>query len=426
MRMFGGMPRRQKSDNTKFYTVLEVDSSAGQAEIKKAYRKQALKYHPDKAKDVDRAEAERKFKDISYAYEVLSDPEKKQLYDEYGEDALKEGGGGPGGGMHDPFDIFSQFFGGGGGRGGGRRGPRKGEDVVHPLKVSLEEMYNGTEKKLALTKQVLCKTCSGTGSKSGQPVTCKGCGGAGARMQMRQIGPGMIQQMQVQCPDCGGSGKGIKEADRCGSCRGKQVGQERKVLEVFVEKGMGHGSKIVFRGDADEAPDTVPGDIVFVLQQKEHDRFKRKDEHLIMTKTLSLADALTGYAFTVEHLDKRTLLLRGEEGEIIKPGEVKCITGEGMPIQGRPFDKGNLYVKFDIVFPVSGSLPQSAVSVLKQILPNKTQHMEDDEAEECHLRTVDLEAELRNSGRRGNGPSATQEDSDGDDGGRQHVQCAQQ
>ena len=155
------------------------------------------------------------FKEVTAAYEVLSDPEKRQVYDEYGEEALKDGGMGGGGGGGSPFDIFEAMFGGnpfgpggGGGRGGSGRGSRqrKGEDVVHGLKLSLEELYNGTTKKLSLAKNVICPKCSGKGSKSGAESRCGTCSGSGARVVVRQIAPGMVQQMQAVCPDCRGAG----------------------------------------------------------------------------------------------------------------------------------------------------------------------------------------------------------------------------
>jgi len=150
--MFGRAPK--KSNNTKYYEVLGVPKSASQDELKKAYRKAAMKNHPDKGGDPE------KFKELAQAFEVLSEPEKREIYDQYGEDALKEGMGGGGASGHSPFDIFEQFFGGGGSFGGGSsRGYRqkRGEDVVHSLKVSLEELYNGTTKKLSLSKNVLCQ-----------------------------------------------------------------------------------------------------------------------------------------------------------------------------------------------------------------------------------------------------------------------------
>ncbi|WOK99490.1 DnaJ protein [Canna indica] len=147
--MFGRAPK--KSDNTRYYEILGVPKTASQDDLKKAYRKAAIKNHPDKGGDPE------KFKELAQAYEVLSDPEKREIYDQYGEDALKEGMGGGGG--HNPFDIFESFFGGGGSSRGRRQ--RRGEDVVHPLKVSLEDLYNGTSKKLSLSRNVICQKCKG-------------------------------------------------------------------------------------------------------------------------------------------------------------------------------------------------------------------------------------------------------------------------
>lgn len=416
--MFGMRPPK-KSDSTKFYTLLGVDKNAGESEIKKAYRKLAMKNHPDKGGDPE------KFKEITAAYEVLSNPEKRQIYDEYGEDALKEGMGGGGGGGN-PFDIFESFFGGGdpfGGGGGRRSRVRRGEDVVHALKVSLEDMYNGTQKKLSLSKNVLCPGCNGTGSKSGALATCQGCNGQGVKVQIRQIGPGMIQQMQSQCSDCNGTGRGISEKDRCGQCKGNRVVQERKVLEVFVEKGMTHGQKITFKGEADQSPGVEPGDIVFVLQQKENKMFIRKGSNLIMEKEISLIEALTGFSLIIKHLDGRTLSLKSEPGEVVKPGDVKAVNDEGMPIHRSPFEKGRLFVRFKIQFPESGSIDASKVSSLEDVLGAKPKEEMDVDAEECILHSVDLEEELKRSenSRRG---GAMDEDDEEEGGPR--VACAQQ
>uniref|UniRef100_A0A7S3BC33 Uncharacterized protein n=1 Tax=Prasinoderma singulare TaxID=676789 RepID=A0A7S3BC33_9VIRI len=422
------MPRPRKSDSTKFYKLLGVEQSASAAEIKKAYRKSAMKNHPDKGGDSE------VFKEITAAYEVLSNPEKKQIYDEYGEDALKEGmGGGPGGG--NPFDIFEAMFGGGmGGMGGSSRGrrQRRGEDVVHQLKMSLEDLYNGVTKKLSLSKNLLCPKCDGTGSKSGRSTTCQACGGQGFRMQVRQIGPGMIQQVQVPCSACRGTGECISAGDRCDHCKGNKVVQQRKILEVFVEKGMRHGQKIVFQGEADEAPDTLPGDIVFVVQQKEHKTFTRKGSDLVVEKEVSLVEALTGYTGTLTHLDKRVLAIKTQPGEVIRPNEVKKINDEGMPTHGRPFDKGALYVKFKVVFPEDGAISEKEAKALQAVLggPGKSP-MDLDDAEECHLRSVDFEAEMRQSAARSRqygGDDSDDEDPrrGGGGAGGPGVQCAQQ
>ncbi len=245
--MFGRAPK--KSDNTKYYDILGVSKNASQEDLKKAYRKAAIKNHPDKGGDPE------KFKELAQAYEVLSDPEKRDIYDQYGEDALKEGmGGGPGG--HDPFDIFQSFFGGnpfgGGGSSRGRR-QRRGEDVIHPLKISLEDLYNGTSKKLSLSRNVICSKCKGKGSKSGASMKCSGCQGSGMKVSIRHLGPSMIQQMQHPCNECKGTGETINDKDRCPQCKGEKVVQEKKVLEVIVEKGMQNGQRITFPGEADEA-----------------------------------------------------------------------------------------------------------------------------------------------------------------------------
>jgi DnaJ family protein A protein 2 len=140
-----------------------------------------------------------------------------------------------------------------GGSSRGNRRQRRGEDVVHPLKVSLEDLYNGTSKKLSLSRNVLCAKCKGKGSKSGASSQCSGCQGSGTKISIRQLGPSMIQQMQHVCSECKGSGEVINEKDKCGQCKGQKVVQDKKVLEVHVEKGMQHGQKITFEGEADEA-----------------------------------------------------------------------------------------------------------------------------------------------------------------------------
>ncbi|KAL6567011.1 hypothetical protein OROMI_015415 [Orobanche minor] len=421
--MFGRAPAK-KSDNSKYYEVLGVPKSASPDDLKKAYKKAAIKNHPDKGGDPE------KFKELAQAYEVLSDPEKREIYDQFGEEGLKEQAGG--GGMHDPFDIFSSFFGAGGspfGGVGGSRGrrQRRGEDVVHPLKVSLEDVYLGTTKKLSLSRNVLCSKCSGKGSKSGASLKCSGCQGTGMKVSIRQLGPGMIQQMQHPCNTCKGTGETISDKDRCTQCKGEKVAQEKKVLEVHVEKGMQNGQKITFPGEADEAPDTVTGDIVFVLQQKEHPKFKRKGEDLFVEHSLSLTEALCGFQFILSHLDGRQLLIKSDPGEVVKPNSYKAINDEGMPMYQRPFMKGKLYIHFSVDFPDSLSAEQ--VESLAKILPPKTQSqltdMEIDECEETTLHDVNIEDELRRKAQQHQ--EAYDEDEDEmHGGGAQRVQCAQQ
>eukprot|EP01111_Echinosteliopsis_oligospora_P014568 TRINITY_DN550_c0_g1_i1.p1 TRINITY_DN550_c0_g1~~TRINITY_DN550_c0_g1_i1.p1 ORF type:complete len:414 (+),score=125.97 TRINITY_DN550_c0_g1_i1:49-1290(+) len=356
-----------KVKDSEFYTRLGVESEASGDEIKKAYRKMAMKFHPDKNPG-DTTAAE-KFKEISEAYEVLSDEKKREIYNKYGKEGLQEGGFHAG----QASDIFEQFFGGGmfGGFGGGRsRGPVKGEDITHPIAVTLEDLYNGKTSRLAVTRNILCGKCSGSGAKKeGATNKCATCDGRGVRLIIKQIGPGMIQQMQTHCQDCQGKGETIKDEDKCDTCKGKKTVKDKKILEVHIEKGMREGQKIVFAGESDQSPGTEPGDIIFVVKQKEHERFKRAAGDLVMEHKIPLIDALGGTCFSVNHLDGRVLMVRTEPGEIIKPGDLRAISGEGMPTHKKPFEKGSLIVKFDVEFPANGSLDERKIKALESVLP---------------------------------------------------------
>ncbi|CAL9124391.1 unnamed protein product [Musa acuminata var. zebrina] len=417
--MFGRAPKT--SDSTRYYEILGVSKNASQDDLKKAYRKAAIKNHPDKGGDPE------KFKELAQAYEVLSDPEKREIYDQYGEDALKEGMRGGGGG-HNPFDIFESFFGGSpfgvGGSSRGRR-QRRGEDAIHPLKVSLEDLYTGISKKLSLSQNVICQKCKGKGSKSGASMSCSGCEGSGMKVTIRQLGPGMIQQMQHPCSECKGTGETINEKDWCPQCKGEKVIQEKKVLEVVVEKGMQNEQKITFPGEADEAPETVTGDIVFVLQQKDHPKFKRKGDDLYYEHTLSLTEALCSFQFVLTHLDNRQLLIKSNPGEVVKPDQFKAINDEGMPMYQRPFMRGKLYIHFTVDFPDLLTLDQC--KALEAALPPKPASqmtdMELDECEETTLYDVNIEEEMRR--KQAQAQEAFEEEDDVS-GRAQRLQCAQQ
>jgi len=404
---------------TELYERLGVPPEANADDIKRAYKKMSIKFHPDK--NPNNPEAEAKFKEISEAYEVLSNDEKRQMYDKYGKDALKEGP------SHSAHDIFEQFFGGGFSSffGGPQRGPRRTEDIVHELQVTLDDLYKGKQTKLSITRNIICSTCTGAGTKSGAAVgKCKTCEGRGIRLIIKQLGPGMIQQMQTVCPDCGGKGEQIKEEDKCTNCKGKKVVKDKKVVTVYVDKGMKHGQKIVFSGESDEAPGMEPGDIIFVLIEKKHDVFKRNGNDLYMETTIPLIEALAGYAFTVKHLDDRTLLVKSEKGEVVTPGEVKMIGGEGMPKHKSPFEKGNLYIQFTIEFPKPQALKEPQLQQLEKLLPPRRPIPKaSTDFEEVTPTKVVAEQKSRPDGRR-RAPSDEEDDDEGQGG--QRVQCAQQ
>lgn len=252
--------------------------------------------------------------------------------------------------------------------GGGMRRQR-GEDTVHPLKVTLEDFYNGKTAKLQLSKNVICTVCEGKGGKSGAVHTCKTCKGCGLKVTYRQLGPGMTQQLQSRCPDCHGEGEIINEKDRCATCKGRKVCNQTKVLEVHVEKGMKENQKIFFRGEGDQQPDVSPGDVVIILQQKPHEKFQRSGDDLYVNHTITLTEALCGFNFVLRHLDSRDLLITHPAGQVVKPGEVKAVMGEGMPQYKNPFEKGNLYVTFDIKFPDNHFTTEANLKLLESVLP---------------------------------------------------------
>jgi len=366
--------------DTKLYDVLGVPPEAPQDQIKKCYRKLALKYHPDKNQEADAAE---KFKEISAAFEVLSDEKKRKTYDELGLDGLKEGG--PGGEFHSPFDIFDMFFGGGGRR---RRGPgekARGRDTVHQLKVTLEELYTGSVRKMALQKKIICPGCEGIGGKPGSVEKCTNCSGTGVDIKMRQIGPGMVQQIQQPCRECDQTGEKIRDKDRCRKCSGKKVIKDRKIIECHITPGMKDGEKITFEGEGDQAPEIQPGDIIVVLDEQEHSVFKRKGSNLHMKMDIELTEALCGFRRNIETLDKRNLLVTSEPGEVIDPSKLKRLADEGLV--GK-YGKGDLIIEFTVNFPKDGWIAADKLQMLEKLLPTREPMEVTDLSEEVHLQDV--------------------------------------
>lgn len=446
---------------TELYDVLGCSPDADMETLKKAYRKQAMKHHPDK--NSGNKESEIKFKEVGYAWEIISDPERKATYDQYGKEGLENGGGGMGGGMG-AEDLFAQFFGGGGGGGGGfggmfgggmrEQGPKKARTIHHVHKVSLEDIYRGKVSKLALQKSIICPKCDGRGGKEGAVKTCAGCQGQGMKTMMRQMGP-MIQRFQTVCPDCNGEGETVREKDKCKQCNGKKTVVERKVLHVHVDKGVQTGTKLDFRGEGDQMPGVQPGDVQFEIEQKPHPRFQRKGDDLFYHAEIDLLTALAGGAIYIEHLDERWLTVEIMPGEVIAPGkphlppapkphkhtslthstgEIKVIRGQGMPSY-RHHDFGNLYVQFDVKFPerLTGppdsdgyptAMTEQQVKALESVLPERApQNIPPPDAmtEDYSLEKVDPGQE----GGRARGATGEDDDEMGGPGG-ERVQCASQ
>jgi DnaJ family protein A protein 2 len=241
---------------------------------------------------------------------------------------------------------------------------------------------------------------------------------------MRQIGPGMMQQARVACDRCNGRGTNLSEKDKCKMCRGERTKTGEESLSVVIEKGMEHNMQIPFAGEGDQDPEIdVPGDIVIVLQQLKHDTLTRDDNDLHMKKSLTLAEAMCGFQFIITQLDKRVLVVRSEPGQMIKPGDKKCIKGEGMPVHMSPGKFGDLVIEFEVTFPER--LEDSAMEILRTALPPPAaadNNFDGEDTEECYVSRQPLD-EMRKE--------MENQDDDGDEeggggGGGQGVQCAQQ
>jgi DnaJ-related protein SCJ1 len=349
------------------YKILGVDKSASDRELKKAYRTLSKRYHPDKATG-----DEKKFLEVTEAYDALSDPTSRKIYDQYGHDGLNNHKRGGGAQHHDPFDIFGKFFGGGGHfGGGGGSGVRRGPDLEVRLHVPLRDFYNGKDTDFTIEKQLICETCEGSGSADGQVETCSKCGGRGAIIQKHMLAPGIFQQVQMACDQCGGQGKSIKH--KCKVCGGKKVVRGPISLTASIEKGMPKGHRITFESEADEHPDHVAGNLYAYIMETEpalHDDhnqrtdgafFRRKDDDLYWKEVLSLREAwMGGWTRNLTHLDGHVVQLSRKRGEVVQPGQVESIKGEGMPIyheghvheHDHDFEEfGKLYIEYTVVLP---------------------------------------------------------------------------
>lgn len=323
------------------YTLLGISRKATLKEIKKAYRAKSLEFHPDKNKEEG---ASAKFAEIARAYEVLSDEEKRQIYDRHGEEGLKDheqrgGGGGHHGGGFD--DIFSQFFGGGGGhRGRGRDQEQRTESVQVPLHLSLRQLYLGETLEVAYVRQVLCLQWEMCVKQAPD------CQGPGVRVRRQQIAPGFVQQVQQHDDRCVARGKMWKQG--CRECPQKTV-EEKIDLTVDISPGMRQGEAVSFEETADEKPGFKAGDLHFVIYEEPHAVYHREGHDLYMTQEVPLVDALTGFSLSLERLDGETFTVNVDD--VTDCDHVMRVPGKGMPHRGRPNRFGDLYITFEVEFP---------------------------------------------------------------------------
>ena len=317
-----------------YYDLLGVSKNATTEEIKKQYKKMAMKYHPDRCKE-NKKEAAEKFQEISNAYNVLTDPEKKNIYDQYGEDGLKQGGVGV-----DPFSMFQEMFGeqGFGNMGSFSFNPRQSREnhEVKRLSVSLRDLYNGKTVKFNITQSVLKK------NSNNSIKTCHNCNGNGVEIKIHRMGP-MIQQMQMECSYCKGNGKIIDS---------NAMEQSTKKISINIEKGMCNNEKIIVKKMGNFNTHTLENDdLIFVIKEEEDPLFKRINNDLLITLDINLIDSLIGFKYEFTHLDNSQFII--VSNDIIKPDSIKTIKNKGMPFNQHGKVFGDLIIKFNIIYPNS-------------------------------------------------------------------------
>ena len=345
-----------------YYEVLGVDKSASADEIKKAYRKLAVKYHPDK--NPGDKEAEEKFKEAAEAYSILSDADKKAKYDQFGHAGVDGAGPDFSGGFGNLNDILNDLFGGafgggfggfsgfGGGFGGGRPGQRqqrvyRGRDIRVRVKLTLEEIAKGVEKEISIEKSVPCTECGGKGAKNSSDIkTCSACGGTG---QVQRVTNSLFGQTVTYstCQQCGGEGKVI--TNPCRNCGGTGLVRKRETIKVKIPAGVEAGMQLTIQGEGHAAKNNgINGDLLVVIEEQEHPNLKREGNNLYYTKIISMPDAILGAEVEIPCLDG-PYKIKVDSGT--QSGTVVRLRGKGLPTVNGYGGTGDLYVKFAVWIP---------------------------------------------------------------------------
>ena len=372
------------SDN--YYKVLGVDKNADEKTIKKAYKKLAIKWHPDKNL-TNKSHAEAEFKKITEAYSVLSDSKKRKIYDKFGKRGLENNGRQQ---APNPFDIFSSMFGNTSFNMNfnmHHQVKKRGTNINYHLSYSLEDLFTNKMMEIEYTRNVVCKKCDGLGVEDKKWISiCPNCNGSGMCVRVVQFGPGMIQRSSSPCGVCNRTGK-IKDSKYlCKECGGSCFIKKVEKFAIKVPKNVKHGIKLSVKGMGNTVVDGQNGDLVIQFMENKHDKFIRVNNNLVLNKNISLTEALTGCKYNFKHLDNRVISVI--ETEIIEPNSVHEISGEGI-------DKGSIFIIYRVIFPKK--LNNEVKEIIKKIIPIKQNDFEKKYLVGTRkLSLKDLSSEIRN------------------------------
>lgn len=346
-----------ETNEESYYDILEVNKDATFEEIKKKRRDLSVKYHPDKLPQEKKEWGTIMIKKINEAYEVLSNPEKRELYDKFGKDGLNENFRANQSHGFNPHDILGNMF---------NRPKQRDRTIQIPINVTLEDIFNGKDISHEIDRETLCVSCDNTGFADKKKHICSKCGGSGTKTEHIRIGHGMVQTIKNTCNVCHGTGNSIDLSNKCKTCNGNAYIKEKKLIKCRMEPGLCKGDAVIIKNEGHEIPKEIQmqmngkvtrSDIAFIIQEIPHGTFKRgvmfnnqmNPANILMEIDLELHEALCGFTKKINYLDGTEIYI--DNYDVIKDNHIKIIENKGLPYKGQSYKNGSLFIKFRVNYP---------------------------------------------------------------------------